>query len=347
MKRMLWMCMVLIVLLSACAGPKMTVAEQWQEQYDLGVRYLEEGNYEEAIIAFNAAIEIDPMNEETYFQLAQIHMAQKDYAAAEEILKQGIELTDSSRLKTLLEELQRSNELVSLLGKTMGDMVERYGSDYVAGSYAGSTCLFYEDIAGFDFCASIEYPDNNAVIHIIWANSSKPLIGNLTGNMTYPEILDAVGEEVSLEPPEYYYNLEVDDDAYSIGFEYQGYYIIYEWFEDPETHASAYARITEIADSLEFTTYEPDMEMIEERFKRVGRNYLAEVLSIPDEAEYQLGNIRYNYSPWWEMGCYAPTDNGPWLYASFKFNPWTDEATITPEWGGDFGAEFKISEYDY
>lgn len=29
----------------------------WQEQYDLGLRYLSEGNYEEAIIAFTAAIE--------------------------------------------------------------------------------------------------------------------------------------------------------------------------------------------------------------------------------------------------------------------------------------------------
>lgn len=32
----------------------------WQEQYDLGIRYLSEGNYEEAIIAFTAAIEIAP-----------------------------------------------------------------------------------------------------------------------------------------------------------------------------------------------------------------------------------------------------------------------------------------------
>lgn len=45
-----------ILLLSAC-GPN---APTWQEQYDLGVRYLSEGNYEEAIIAFTAAIEIDP-----------------------------------------------------------------------------------------------------------------------------------------------------------------------------------------------------------------------------------------------------------------------------------------------
>ena len=52
------MCMLL---LTSC-GHQPT----WQEQYDLGVHYLSEGNYEEAIIAFTAAIEIDPKRAEAY-----------------------------------------------------------------------------------------------------------------------------------------------------------------------------------------------------------------------------------------------------------------------------------------
>ena len=38
----------------------------WQEQYDLGIRYLSEGNYEEAIIAFAVAIEIDSKRAPAY-----------------------------------------------------------------------------------------------------------------------------------------------------------------------------------------------------------------------------------------------------------------------------------------
>lgn len=38
----------------------------WQEQYDMGVRYLSESNYEEAIVAFTAAIEIDPKQAPAY-----------------------------------------------------------------------------------------------------------------------------------------------------------------------------------------------------------------------------------------------------------------------------------------
>ena len=64
MKRLGNFLLVLLLLVSVSAyGPK---APTWQEQYDLGVRYLEDGDYEEAIIAFTAAIEIDPKRAEAY-----------------------------------------------------------------------------------------------------------------------------------------------------------------------------------------------------------------------------------------------------------------------------------------
>ena len=55
-------CIILILSISACGQTGPT----WQEQYDLGIRYLSEGNYEEAIIAFTAAIEIDPKQVDAY-----------------------------------------------------------------------------------------------------------------------------------------------------------------------------------------------------------------------------------------------------------------------------------------
>lgn len=50
-------------------------APSWQAQYDLGVRYLSEGNYEEAIIAFTAAIEIEPKQAELYLYRARAYNA--------------------------------------------------------------------------------------------------------------------------------------------------------------------------------------------------------------------------------------------------------------------------------
>ncbi len=75
------------IFLTACGQ----AAPTWQEQYDLGVRYLSEGNYEEAIIAFAAAIEIDPKRAEAYIGLADVYTEQGDVEKAAEILEQAVE----------------------------------------------------------------------------------------------------------------------------------------------------------------------------------------------------------------------------------------------------------------
>lgn len=71
--------LLLILGMSACGQ---STEDQWLEQYDLGVRYLLGGNYEEAIIAFTAAIEIDPMRTEAYSGLANAYLAKGDYESA-------------------------------------------------------------------------------------------------------------------------------------------------------------------------------------------------------------------------------------------------------------------------
>ena len=67
MRKYLALVLSLMLFLTACG--KSQTGSTWQEQYDLGVRYLSEGNYEEAIIAFTAAIEIDPKQPDTYIGL--------------------------------------------------------------------------------------------------------------------------------------------------------------------------------------------------------------------------------------------------------------------------------------
>ena len=119
---------VLILLFSACGK---TAEEKWQEQYDLGQQYLLEENYEEAIVAFTAAIEIDPKQADAYIGrgdayilsgeteehltqaladyrqvleldeksisaylgIADVYIRQGDYDAALEILNEGLEKT--------------------------------------------------------------------------------------------------------------------------------------------------------------------------------------------------------------------------------------------------------------
>lgn len=129
---------LMIILLSACT----TGAKTWQDHYDLGMRYLSEGNYEEAILSFTAAIEIDAkrieayigrgdayfafeeleehfesaivdfetalgldeMYVDAYLKLADVYFAIDDKEQAIEILKKGFKLTNDDRLLKRLEE---------------------------------------------------------------------------------------------------------------------------------------------------------------------------------------------------------------------------------------------------
>ena len=65
MKKLCGVLGILMLLALAAACGKSTT-EKWQEQYDLGQQYLLEESYEEAIVAFTAAIEIEPNQADAY-----------------------------------------------------------------------------------------------------------------------------------------------------------------------------------------------------------------------------------------------------------------------------------------
>lgn len=71
MKRCMVTVLSIALLLCACGAKEST----WQEQYDLGVKYLSEGSYQEAVIAFTAAIEIDPKQASAYVGRADAYIA--------------------------------------------------------------------------------------------------------------------------------------------------------------------------------------------------------------------------------------------------------------------------------
>ena len=93
MKRLTSLILVLVLLISGCGQ---SLAAQWQEQYDLGMRYLSEGNYQEAILAFTAAIEIDSNRAEAYVGRGDAYVAsgetEENLAAAQADYERAIEL---------------------------------------------------------------------------------------------------------------------------------------------------------------------------------------------------------------------------------------------------------------
>ena len=90
-----------LLCLAGCGAKQETLS--WQEQYDLGVRYLSEGKYEEAVLAFEAAIKIDPRRPEAYASLADAYLAAGDEVAAKDALDRGFAATGDEGLQNHLE----------------------------------------------------------------------------------------------------------------------------------------------------------------------------------------------------------------------------------------------------
>lgn len=116
MKKRLSMFLVCVLLLCACSSQQ----TKYQEQYDLGIKYLSEGNYEEAIIAFKQAIEIDAKQAAAYVgcgdsyvglagQVINDEQREAYYNKAAEDYQKAIDLGD----KASVEKLQKVQLLMS------------------------------------------------------------------------------------------------------------------------------------------------------------------------------------------------------------------------------------------
>ena len=99
----------LLCFTAGCGSQRVSAPLTWQEQHDLGVRYLSEGNYEEAIIAFTAAIEIDAKRPENYAGLAEAYLAAGDIDNAIAALEKGFAVTGDLGLKDQLARLMEED----------------------------------------------------------------------------------------------------------------------------------------------------------------------------------------------------------------------------------------------
>ncbi|MCM1217670.1 MAG: tetratricopeptide repeat protein [Lachnospiraceae bacterium] len=96
---------VILIALAVGIGIYNTPANRLKRQFDLGNRYLEEMNYEQAVIAFESAIEIDPISVDAYLGLAEAYVGKDDYESAIDALQRGYELTGDEEIKIRLDEL--------------------------------------------------------------------------------------------------------------------------------------------------------------------------------------------------------------------------------------------------
>lgn len=88
------------VLLFLNRGPSM------EERLEMGNRYLEDLDYDEAIEVFQEILDIDPKCVDAYMGLADAYIGVEDYESAMDILEKGYDKTEDDDLKERLEEVE-------------------------------------------------------------------------------------------------------------------------------------------------------------------------------------------------------------------------------------------------
>lgn len=95
-KKKIWPILLIIIIVVVTAGVIIfnnTDTARFRKQLNQVQRYLLEMNYEEAVVAFNQAIEIDSRSEDAYLGLADAYLGLGDEEAALAALQAGCEAT--------------------------------------------------------------------------------------------------------------------------------------------------------------------------------------------------------------------------------------------------------------
>ena len=97
------LCVVLVAILIA---KSVSPAAKLEKQLSLGAKYLNELDYDQAIVAYRTAIEIDPKSTDAYIGLADAYIGKQDYDEALAVLNEGYDQTSDDRIKDKIHEIE-------------------------------------------------------------------------------------------------------------------------------------------------------------------------------------------------------------------------------------------------
>jgi Tfp pilus assembly protein PilF len=139
-KRTAALVLAALMILALCSCGQKAEAATWQEKYDLGAKYLDEGNYQEAVLAFTAAIEIDPKNPDAYVGRGDAYIELGEYDKAADDYEDAISLdpTLEDTYRVRIEALQNGGEYedeegnqYDVYGRQTGEIYYKIGRAHV------------------------------------------------------------------------------------------------------------------------------------------------------------------------------------------------------------------------
>ena len=120
-------------------------AQKQAKQLELGNRYLEEMNYEQAKVVFEELISIAPSNTEAYLGAAKAYAGLEDYEGAVAILQKGYDQTGSEDIKAQMEEYeQKLEEQKAEAEQALESEISEYMATLPCWYYGNKSILTYQ-----------------------------------------------------------------------------------------------------------------------------------------------------------------------------------------------------------
>lgn len=122
-KRKMWIVIgvgALLLVIAVAAGilavSHMMSRQSYSESIKTAEKYVQEGNFEQAIVSYQNAIEEMPEEEDGYMGLADVYLQQDETSSAKVILKKGYLITDSPKIRYMLDGIEDGTYQVRLIG---------------------------------------------------------------------------------------------------------------------------------------------------------------------------------------------------------------------------------------
>ena len=135
--------------------------------------------------------------------------------------------------------------LSSYIGKTVSDVRNSFGNGFSFEGYQGTSIMPYYD-KGITFFLEkySSNPSNSDKIIAVTSNNETKVFEKLSGKMSYSEIVNVIGAEITLSQPKKYFSQIDNREEYILQFDYKGYAVDFTWLHDPNTNKSTYVYVS-------------------------------------------------------------------------------------------------------
>ena len=193
------------VIVAVAVFSKASKNTEFEEKMDLGRKYFSELDYEQAVLAFMEAIEIDPKNTDAYIQLAETYSKMGDNKKARDILTEGLNNIDDDN------EVEKIKKLMSQYSDSYSELVERARKLFEAGKNSEAITEYERaiDIAPKEYAAyvglfdvyvsEVKYTAAGIVVDS-GLNSVESTSGRMQLETCRSRLKELTGSELVLEP---------------------------------------------------------------------------------------------------------------------------------------------------